>query len=106
MNLPSDVELFTEDNIPELQKKFRHVSNSEEERRRAKLFLDLSSLTKRFINERLALEARLSERGMAEFSASIYALQWDTLYYAEQKRQQRRRELGYWRRLWNALLNK
>lgn len=106
MTLPSDTELFIEPDIVDWQQKLRSTLSTDKERRQARLFLDLANLTKRFVNERLALESMLTERGMAEFSASIYALEWDKLYYAEQAKQQRRQELGYWRRLWNTLLNK
>lgn len=104
MPLPSDFDLFGKDNLLDPQQRFRNMQLSEQERRQAKLFLDLANLTKRFINERLALESMLSERGMAEFSASIYALEWDKLYYAERDKQEHNRK--YWRRLWLAILNK
>lgn len=103
--LPTDEEIFIADYLPisSTQQKLRDAKNSDDDRRRAKLFLDLAALTKRFINERMGLESRLSARGMSEFSASIYALQWDKIYYAEVKRQEARRALGYWKRLWRAL---
>lgn len=106
MKFPTDKELFLGDDIPSLKAKLRNMQITEEERRRAKLFLDLANLIKRFINERVALEERLSARGMAEFSAAIYSLQWDEMYYGELARQEARRALGYWKRLWLALRGK
>ncbi len=88
--------------IPELQKRFR----TDKEDRKARLFLELASISKRFINEGVAFEEVLSGPGMINVSAAIYALQWSDIYYAAEAERMRKAKLGYWRNLYNALLNK
>ena len=73
--------------------------------RRTRLFADLASLSKRFVNEGVAFEAVLTERGLRNVSAAIYSLEWSKLYYQAETERQRLARMGYWKRLWRALCN-
>ena len=101
-----DAEMFKgPHSLADLQKFLRTLPINDVECRRSRLFLELRSLTKRFMNERLAFEDVLTEEGIKQFSGSVYALEWAELYYAAEKRRQELAKLGYWTRLWHALLN-
>lgn len=103
---PSDSDLFKEGvTITDIQAKLRDGSNAPGQRR-ARLLAELASLSKRFINEKIAFEELLSEKGVQEFSGAVYAMEWAQLYYRAVEREMDRRRRGYWPRLWRALLNK
>lgn len=96
-----DSELFIPGvTIPDLQK---HARDGEW---KARLFCELASLSKRFINEGVAFEELLSLPGIINVSAAIYALQWSDIYYAAEAERQHKRKRGYWLCLWDALLGR
>ena len=98
-----DEELFADGiSILNLQERFRTDKND----RKARLFMELASISKRFINEGVAFEEVLSGPGLINVSAAIYALQWSDIYYAAEAERMRKAARGYWENLWNALLNK
>ena len=103
----SDSELFVQGlTIEGLQNTLRHNRGDTIAFCRAQLFMSLAALSKRFINEGVAFEAVLSEAGMKNVSAAIYALQWSEIYYQAETKRQKRLSRGYWRCLWDALLNR
>jgi len=82
---------------------WQDLRRPEVERRRIKLFAELATLTRRFINEGIALEELLTLEAMGDFSSAIFALEWAELYYQEEARRQKRAAQGYWKCLWDAL---
>ena len=102
-----DTEMFQPGMLPaDIQKLWNGNAKTEQERRRARMFGDLASLSKRFVNEGVAFESLLSEPGMKNVSAAIYALEWSVLYYAAETKRQRRTARGYWKCIWDALLDR
>jgi hypothetical protein len=94
----SDEEMFIPGvTIPDLQRRARAGEN------KARLFCELASLSKRFINEGVAFEELLSLPGVNNLSAAMYALQWSDIYYAAVEEGRRKRKRGYWHCLWDAV---
>ena len=103
----SDKEMFQTNWLPEdIQKQWHAHGKTEEEQRKIRMFADLASLSRRFINAGIAFEKLLTEQGLRNVSAAIYALEWKDLYYAAEAERQRRAKRGYWKCLWDALLNR
>lgn len=102
MSLPLDTELFNKD-LADLQEVWRKPTGNAPGDRRARLMCELASLCKRFINERIAVEEMLTQKGVTEMSASIYCMQWMNIYYQALEEQTERRERGYWKKLWAAI---
>jgi hypothetical protein len=87
--------------IEELQRNFRAAGS-----RRARILCEMASLTKRMINEGVAFEELLSEKGLLNVSAAVYALEWAELYYKAEDRRRELQKRGYWKNLWLALLGR
>jgi hypothetical protein len=106
----SDAKLFQPNiTIAALQKTLNAAINQsmlhDGESRKALLLSQLASLSKRFINERLAFEDLLSHNGMLEVSASVYCVEWAMLYYRQEEMRRAYTSRSYFQRLWDALCN-
>ena len=107
LNELTDTRMFQVGWLPEdIQKKWHDNTKTEEEQREIRMFADLASLSKRFINAGVAFEALLTEQGLRNVSTAIYALEWKDLYYQAEAERQRLAKLGYWQRLWRAILGR
>jgi hypothetical protein len=99
-----DSKMFQTNWLPEdIQRQWHTIGKTEEEQRKIRMFADLASLSKRFINAGVAFEELLTEQGLRNVSAAIYALEWRDLYYQAEAERRRRTERGYWHCLWDAL---
>ncbi len=108
-----DEEMFQKGSRPADIQKRLHDSlglgawfQTEKDRRKTRLFANLAVLTKQFINEGVAFEALITEQGLRNVSAAIWALEWRELYYIAEAENSKRHSRGYWRCLWDALLGR
>tara|TARA_R110000868_G_scaffold312023_2_gene572972 strand:- start:92 stop:433 length:342 start_codon:yes stop_codon:yes gene_type:complete len=99
-----DEDLFRDPNlIATLQFHLRGSDTNPVEARKAAIKGQLIAVLKRCLNERIALEEFLSENGLIEFSAGVYAIDWAQLYYSTVERELAFRKRPLWQRLWAAL---
>lgn len=104
--IPDNVLLQKGVTIRDLQVASRDRTQGEAAQRRAALLLNLASISKRFILEKLAFEELLSVEGVKEVSAAIYSAEWAAIYYRAIESRERWNKRGYWKRLYDAVLNR
>lgn len=101
---PADSELFKLSNA-EICKTLNHGTDAQAQNR-AKLLGELTSLSKRLIYAKLAVEDLLTEVGMHEVSQAIYCIEWRSRYYASEVKAEACRKANVLQRVWWALRNK
>lgn len=90
----------------DIQEHLLHTQRHEIDYRTAYLFAQLAFVSKLFINYGRRFEELLTQEGMISVSNAVYALEWKKFFYETEQRHKQLASQGYWRRLWNALLNK
>ena len=99
-----DAEMYQANAQPaDTARAFFDATRSEQERRRHRLFMQLGQLTRLFLNEGIAFEEVLSDAGMKNFSAALYALEWAEIYYRAVEERSAYNSRSYLRRLWAAI---
>lgn len=80
--------------------KWKKAPHDNREQRRARLLLEVTALSKRLCNERIAFENALTPEGMELVSRALHLIQASQATVPETPR------ISYGRKLWNALLNR